>query len=132
LICPVICSKTEYPYHVLPAFTGIDGVPAYITVNSGGRNVSFFLNCYFGSDNMKHIEVISLDRIGLVGEISNVIRRLNGNIITHTADVLTDNNGIPVSHFRAEVDFGCGHDTDAAVKRLKRLKNVRQVKITDI
>ena len=28
---------------------------------------------------MKRIEVISLDRIGLVGEISNVIRRLNIN-----------------------------------------------------
>ena len=26
---------------------------------------------------MKRIEVISLDRIGLVGDISNVIRRLN-------------------------------------------------------
>ena len=39
---------------------------------------------------MKRIEVISLDRIGLVGEISNVIRRLNGNIISHTANVVTD------------------------------------------
>ncbi len=94
--------------------------------------MSPFLNCYFGSDYMKHIEVISLDRIGLVGEISNVIRRLNGNIITHTADVLTDSNGIPVSHFREEVDFGSCSDTAAAVKRLKRLKNVRQVRITDI
>lgn len=37
---------------------------------------------------MKRIEVISLDRVGLVGEISNVIRRLNGNIIAHTANVV--------------------------------------------
>ena len=39
---------------------------------------------------MKRIEVISLDRIGLVGDISNVIRRLNGNMISHTANVVTD------------------------------------------
>ena len=45
---------------------------------------------------MKRIEVISLDRIGLVGEISNVIRRLNGNIISHSANVVTDENNTPV------------------------------------
>ena len=81
---------------------------------------------------MKRIEVISLDRIGLVGEISNVIRRLNGNIISHTANVLTDEKNILVSHFTADISFENASDNEAVLRRLRRIKNVRQVKITDI
>ena len=81
---------------------------------------------------MKRIEVISLDRIGLVGEISNVIRRLNGNIISHTANVLTDEKNILVSHFTADISFENSSDNEAVLRRLRRIKNVRQVKITDI
>ncbi|MBQ3948374.1 MAG: hypothetical protein II656_07625 [Ruminococcus sp.] len=81
---------------------------------------------------MKRIEVISLDRIGLVGEISNVIRRLNGNIISHTANVVTDEKNIPVSHFTADIVFEVTAENEAVSRRLRRIKNVRQVKITDL
>ena len=81
---------------------------------------------------MKRIEVISLDRIGLVGEISNVIRRLNGNIISHTANVLTDDKNNLISHFIAEILFEKTSDNETVSRRLRRIKNVRQVKITDI
>ena len=81
---------------------------------------------------MKRIEVISLDRIGLVGEISNVIRRLNGNIISHTANVLTDEKNNLISHFVAEILFENTSDNETVSRRLRRIKNVRQVKITDI
>ena len=81
---------------------------------------------------MKRIEVIFLDRIGLVGEISNVIRRLNGNIISHTANVLTDDKNNLISHFIAEILFEKTSDNETVSRRLRRIKNVRQVKITDI
>ncbi|MBR4362896.1 MAG: hypothetical protein IKP42_09240 [Ruminococcus sp.] len=81
---------------------------------------------------MKRIEVISSDRIGLVGEISNIIRRLNGNIITHTANVVTDEKNIPVSHFTADVSFGSQTENASVSRKLRRIKNVRQVKITDL
>lgn len=80
---------------------------------------------------VKRIEVISADRIGLVGEISNVIRRFNGSIVTHTANVITDEKGDLISHFRAEVELGSNADIEAVSRRLKNLRNVRQVKITD-
>ena len=81
---------------------------------------------------MKRIEVISLDRIGLVGEISNVIRRLNGNIITHTANVVTDEKNNLVSHFIADIHFETASKDEAVSRRLRRIKNVRQVIITDL
>jgi len=81
---------------------------------------------------MKRIEVISLDRIGLVGEISNVIRRLNGNIITHTANVVTDEKNNLVSHFIADIHFETASEDEAISRRLRRIKNVRQVIITDL
>ena len=81
---------------------------------------------------MKRIEVISLDRIGLVGEISNVIRRLKGNIISHTANVVTDENNMPFSHFTADISFEVTAENEAVSRRLRRIKNVRQVKITDL
>ena len=81
---------------------------------------------------MKRIEVISLDRIGLVGEISNVIRRLNGNIITHTANVVTDEMNNLVSHFIADIHFETASEDEAVSRRLRRIKNVRQVIITDL
>ena len=80
---------------------------------------------------MKHIEVISIDRIGLVGEISKIIRRMNGNIITHNADVVTE-GGQTLSRFRAEVEFGADFDAEAAFRRLRKISNVIQVRITDI
>ena len=81
---------------------------------------------------MKRIEVISLDRIGLVGEISNVIRRLNGNIITHTANVLTDEKNNLVSHFTADINFESASEDEAVSRRLRRIKDVRQVIITNL
>ena len=81
---------------------------------------------------MKTIEVISLDRIGLVGEISKIISRANGNIITHSANVNYDSSGIPVSHFRADVELDINTDNEALVRKFRRIKNVRQVRITDI
>ena len=81
---------------------------------------------------MKRIEVISLDRIGLISEISNVIRRLNGNIISHTANVFTDDKNSPVSHFTAEINFETASDNEAVSRRLRRIKNVRQVRIIDL
>ena len=80
---------------------------------------------------MKKIEVISIDRIGLVGEISKILSRVNGNIITHTANVSSD--GITnISHFSADVDLNNALDNETLLRRLKKIKNVRQVKITDI
>jgi len=80
---------------------------------------------------MKKIEVISIDRIGLFGEISKIISRVNGNIITHTANVSSD--GVTaISHFSADVDLGKDFDNDALSRRLKKIKNVRQVKVSDI
>ena len=81
---------------------------------------------------MKRIEVISLDRIGLVGEISNVIRRLNGNIITHTANVVTDEKNTLVSHFTADIHFETTSEDETVSRRLRRIKSVRQVIITDL
>ena len=81
---------------------------------------------------MKRIEVISLDRIGLIGEISNVIRRLNGNIVSHTANVVTSENNIPVSHFTADIQFDAPADNNSVSRRLLRIKNVKQVRITDL
>ncbi|MBP5434133.1 hypothetical protein [Ruminococcus sp.] len=80
---------------------------------------------------MKKVEVISIDRIGLVGEISKILSRVNGNIITHTATVSYD--GITaVSYFSADVDLKKELDNEALSRRLKKIKNARQVKITDI
>ena len=81
---------------------------------------------------MKRIEVISVDRIGLVGEISNVIRRFNGNIISHTANVVTDDKNTLVSHFIADVSFEATSDNETVSRRLRRIRNVRQVMITDL
>ena len=81
---------------------------------------------------MKRIEVISLDRIGLVGDISNVIRRLNGNMISHTANVVTDEKNNLVSHFTADINFESASEDEAVSRRLRRIKNVRQVIITDL
>ncbi len=81
---------------------------------------------------MKRIEVISLDRIGLVGDISNVIRRLNGNMVSHTANVVTDEKNTSFSHFTADIQFSGDSGSEAVSRRLRRIKNVRQVKITDI
>ncbi|MBP5579140.1 MAG: hypothetical protein J6X56_06640 [Ruminococcus sp.] len=80
---------------------------------------------------MKKVEVISIDRIGLVGEISKILSRVSGNIITHTADVSSDGT-TAVSHFIADVDLNRELDNEALSRRLKKIKNVRQVKITDI
>ena len=80
---------------------------------------------------MKKIEVISIDRIGLVGEISKILSRINGNIITHTANVSSDGM-TAISHFSADVDLSREFDNDALSRRLKKIKNVRQVKISDI
>ena len=80
---------------------------------------------------MKHIEVISLDRIGLIGDITNVIRRMNGNISDHTANVKNDGKGTSISVFSADVEFGEGFNADSAFRRLRKIKNVRQVSITD-
>jgi len=81
---------------------------------------------------MKRIEVISLDRIGLVGEISNVIRRFNGNIISHTANVVTDEKNTLVSHFIADVSFEASSEIEIVSRRLRRIRNVRQVTINDL
>lgn len=80
---------------------------------------------------MKKIEVISIDRIGLVGEISKILSRINGNIVTHTANVSSDGM-TAISHFSADVDLSREFDNDALSRRLKKIKNVRQVKISDI
>lgn len=80
---------------------------------------------------MKRIEIISIDRIGLVGEISKILSRINGNIISHTANVSSDGT-TAMSHFIADVDLSEEFDNDTLSRRLKRLKNVRQVKIFDI
>lgn len=80
---------------------------------------------------MKKIEVISIDRIGLIGEISKILSRVNGNIITHTANVSSD-GATAMSHFIADVDLDKELDNDTLSKRLKKIKNVRQVKIFDI
>ena len=80
---------------------------------------------------MKKIEIISIDRIGLIGEISKILSRVNGNIITHTANVSSDGTTV-LSHFIADVDLGKELDNDAFSRRLKKIKNVRQVKISDI
>lgn len=80
---------------------------------------------------MKKIEVISTDRIGLVREISSIISRVRGNIITHTANVSFD--GITaISHFSADVKLDKELDNETLSRRLKKIKNVRQVRITDI
>lgn len=81
---------------------------------------------------MKRIDVISLDRIGLVGDISNVIRRLNGSIVSHTAKVVADDNNTLISYFTAEIDFNETAENDDISRRLRRIKNVRQVSITDL
>ena len=80
---------------------------------------------------MKKIEIISIDRIGLVGEISKILSRVNGNIITHTANVSSDGT-TAVSHFIADVDLEKELDNYTLSRRLKRIKNVRQVIISDI
>jgi uncharacterized protein with ACT and thioredoxin-like domain len=92
--------------------------------------MSLFL--FTGGIIMKRIEVISIDRIGLVGEISNVIRRLNGNIITHTANVVTDDRNNLVSHFTADINFENVSENEAVSRRLRRIRNVQQVRITDL
>ena len=81
---------------------------------------------------MKQIEVISIDRIGLVGEISKILNRANGNIISHSANVYSDSSGVPVSHFRADVELDIKTDIENLSRRLRRIKNVRQVRIKDI
>lgn len=81
---------------------------------------------------MKRIEVISIDRIGLVGEISNVIRRMNGNIVSHTANVVTNDKNIPISRFSADVQFDSFPEAEAVSRRLRRIRNVEQVRITDL
>ena len=81
---------------------------------------------------MKRVEVTSLDRIGLVGEITNVIRRLNGNIISHSANVAADGKNALISYFTADVDLGDESGRDTLSRKLRRIRNVRQVKISDI
>jgi len=81
---------------------------------------------------MKRIEVISFDRVGLVGEISNVIRRLNGNIIAHTANVVTDEKYNLISRFVAEIEFGTAPNDETVSRRLRRIRNVMKVIISDV
>ncbi|MBP3746389.1 MAG: hypothetical protein J6I47_02875 [Ruminococcus sp.] len=81
---------------------------------------------------MKRIEVISIDRIGLVGEISKILSRVNGNIVAHSAIVAPDSSGVLISHFRADVELDINTDSKALARRLRKIKNVRQVQITDI
>lgn len=81
---------------------------------------------------MKKIEVISLDRIGLVGEISKILSRVNCNIVAHSADVDHDSSGVPISHFRADVELDVKTDDETLARRLRRIKSVRQVRITDV
>ena len=81
---------------------------------------------------MKRIEIISLDRIGLVGEITNVIRCLNGNIITHNANVTTNDKNIPVSHFSADIHFESSDGYDLVSRKIRKIKSVKQVRITEI
>lgn len=52
---------------------------------------------------MKQIEIISIDKIGLVGGITRIIRRVNGRIISHTASVNSDKNNVTLSLFCADV-----------------------------
>lgn len=80
---------------------------------------------------MKRLEVVSIDRIGLIGEITNVIRRMDGNIIKHTANVATDSSGVMISRFIADIDINEA-DVRSVVRRMKKIKNVRCVNITDI
>ncbi|MBR6069214.1 MAG: hypothetical protein IKP78_01290 [Ruminococcus sp.] len=80
---------------------------------------------------MKKIEVISLDRVGLVGEISKVLSRVGGNIVSHTANVTSDGTAA-ISYFSADVELGRDADTEALSRRLRRIRNVRQVRISDI
>ena len=80
---------------------------------------------------MKKIEVISIDRIGQVGEISKILSRVNGNIVSHTANVSSDGVSL-ISHFSADVELGRDLDTEALSRRLRRIRNVRKVRITDI
>lgn len=80
---------------------------------------------------MKKIDVISIDRIGLVGDISKLLSRVNCNIITHTADVSSDGT-TAISHFSAHVDITKEFDDETLSRRLRKIKNVRQVRITDI
>lgn len=80
---------------------------------------------------MKKIEIISDDRIGLVGEISKIISRAGGDMVAHTANVVSD-GAAEISHFTAEVELGTEPDEASLSKKLRRIKNVRQVRITDI
>ena len=75
---------------------------------------------------MKKIEVISIDRIGLVGEISKILSRINGNIITHTANVSSDGM-TAISHFCADVDLSREFDNDALSRRLKKIKKLMKI-----
>ena len=81
---------------------------------------------------MKKIEVISIDRIGLVGEISKILSRVKGNIIAHSAKVAQDSSGVLISHFRADVEFDTITDNETLARRLRKIRNVEQVRITDI
>jgi uncharacterized protein with ACT and thioredoxin-like domain len=80
---------------------------------------------------MKKISVVSVDRIGLVGEISKILSRVNGNIISHTANVSSEGT-TAISRFSADVDLGAECDNEALSRRLRKIKNVRQVTVTDI
>lgn len=80
---------------------------------------------------MKKIEVISVDRIGLVGEISRILSRVEGNIISHNARVASDGK-TAISYFSAEVELGSELDDETLSRRLGKIKDVRQVRIYDI
>lgn len=80
---------------------------------------------------MKNIVVISLDRVGLVGEISKILSRVNCNIISHSANVSYDGT-TAISRFSANVDLDSSYDDESLSRRIKKIKNVKQVKITDL
>lgn len=69
-----------------------------------------------------HIKV--RDRIGLVNEITGIIKNLGIGVVKHGAVVTMDRSGCPVSSFRAVLDIGDSAEFQLLTKRMRRIKGL--------
>lgn len=93
------------------------------------------MNIYNNINNVKAqsvaIEVLSNDRIGLVGEISSVITDSGADIRGHRAKSYSNDKGRKMSLFKVSILMTNGVDADMLLHRLGKIKGVISITAGD-
>ena len=77
---------------------------------------------------MNRLEVLAIDRVGLVSAISGIISRSCVNIISHSATVFNDISGSAMSRFTAEIDLG-NVQSEKLITSLNKIKGIVRAEI---